>query len=190
MHQISHTRKCIFIHIPKNAGKSIEKKLFGEEYGGHYPISFFKQTYPEQFKHYFKFCVVRNPWDKLVSAYHYLKSGRMANSQKFQKYTTFRQFVVEYVNMLSHDQLIDHVKTQSWFITIDGGVCVDEILKFETLDHDFEKIKNKVNYEDVLPHIGELKREHYTHYYDDETIKIVENLYKEDIERFGYKYDI
>ena len=85
---ISHEHKCIFIHVPKCAGESIETALMGRpnwesddpNYASlglpddskigqdkHYTISQWKDHI--NFTNYFKFSFVRNPWDRVYSAY-------------------------------------------------------------------------------------------------------------------------
>ena len=101
---ISHKYKCIFVHIPKNAGSSVEKAFgFSDihhkgyskhtpywRYFGHwsndinrieYPIdktrlweensAYHNSVYMERAAEYFKFAIVRNPWDRLVSTWKY-----------------------------------------------------------------------------------------------------------------------
>jgi len=66
--------KTIFVHIPKNAGTSI-KAFFGnkEFYHKHKAIKEIKNENPEIYNSYRKFTVVRNPYDRMVSWYFYLK---------------------------------------------------------------------------------------------------------------------
>ena len=96
---ISHKHKCIFIHIPKNAGSSVErafgyikhikgkgkhdpawvnkgywhKNQIGREYPipKIYPSPHNDPSYAECWDEYFKFAIVRNPWSRLVSSYKY-----------------------------------------------------------------------------------------------------------------------
>ena len=73
---ISAEKKYIFIHIPKNAGTSIEASLTGAEQWKdeekHMTAWECKTKYGEQVWHeYFSFCVVRNPWDRLLSQYKF-----------------------------------------------------------------------------------------------------------------------
>ena len=91
---ISHHLKAIFIHIPKNAGESIEKAMgmYGglpaETLWGRVENRFVLQhltatelqdsglVTQEIWRQYFKFAVVRNPWSKAVSEYNwYLRYG-------------------------------------------------------------------------------------------------------------------
>ena len=83
---ISHKHKFIFIHIPNTAGTSIEKALYDEscqllpgewdyDRARYAPLNHLTLQElvdsalltPAQLQSYFKFCFVRNPWDRLVS---------------------------------------------------------------------------------------------------------------------------
>ena len=58
--------QTIFVHIPKAAGISINKSLFNNLGGGHIPLINYQLIFPkEEFENYFKFTIVRNPWDRL-----------------------------------------------------------------------------------------------------------------------------
>ncbi|WP_417698442.1 sulfotransferase family 2 domain-containing protein, partial [Psychromonas sp.] len=66
--------KCIFIHIPKTAGTSILMTLIGKDsLKDHSNYYDFKRINSVKFKKYYKFCFVRNPYDRAVSLYEYLK---------------------------------------------------------------------------------------------------------------------
>ena len=66
--------RCIFIHIPKTAGSSIVEMLFNEP-SRHIPYFVYRDANPEKFRQFFKFAFVRNPWDRLVSTYFFLREG-------------------------------------------------------------------------------------------------------------------
>ncbi|MEO0398451.1 MAG: sulfotransferase family 2 domain-containing protein [Pseudomonadota bacterium] len=70
---ISHKYRCIFVHIPRTAGSSIEDAICGKNWWSidpstkHITAKQAKQIYGEYWDDYFKFAIVRNPWDRCVS---------------------------------------------------------------------------------------------------------------------------
>lgn len=73
--EVEKEKEIIFIHVPKCAGRSVRKAV-GLPRDGHDRALWYKFHDPEKFRRYFKFTVVRNPWDRLVSAYFYLRQDR------------------------------------------------------------------------------------------------------------------
>ena len=60
--------RCIFVHIPKAAGMSVCRSLFGNLAGGHATLADYQIIFARaEFERYFKFTFVRNPWDRFVS---------------------------------------------------------------------------------------------------------------------------
>ena len=77
-----------------------------------------------------------------------------------------------------------------WLKNNSGKVCVDFVGRVENIESDFQKVCGDlgVKYK-KLKKVKKLnKRPHYSKFYDDETRKIVEKLYKKDIEYFNYDY--
>ena len=132
-----------------------------------------------KFNSYIKFCVIRNPYDKMVSLYFYNKSRN-----KIPSNMTFKQFVKsgKKCNNLKHHGLRS-VSTCKYFI------------RYETLYEDIKKmckILKITNYDiNLLPsHKSDTKRDsrNYRKYYDDETKDIVHKGHKKEFELFGYKF--
>ena len=68
---ISHKKKFIFFHVPKAGGSSIfDMKL--KQYQGHRPVTDFSK---EEREKCFTFSIVRNPYNRLLSAHSYLTGG-------------------------------------------------------------------------------------------------------------------
>jgi hypothetical protein len=74
--------KLLFCHIAKNGGSTIHKimeKLDNLEFcDQHYSLIMFKKLInnDELFNECLKFCIVRNPWDRMVSTYFFRKSKK------------------------------------------------------------------------------------------------------------------
>src|SRR4051812_39230730 len=79
---ISHEHRCIFVHIPKTAGNSVNR-VFGIGWQDHKDLQRYHAELPaELFATYFKFAIVRNPWDRLLSDYNYqVKKSRPKDSK-------------------------------------------------------------------------------------------------------------
>jgi hypothetical protein len=140
---------------------------------------------PEWFEKLNAFSIVRNPFDRMVSWYTYSKQRqRNANFRIYQQFTTFEEWILagaptqweteEYYN----DRIV--TSQRSW-LTYDGDPCGDlaipesSIFRFETFQ--FEGHENAS------------RTRRYQDYYNDQTIELVTNMVKGDLEFFGYKYD-
>jgi hypothetical protein len=69
-----------------------------------------------------------------------------------------------------------------------GLVFVDCIIRFEQLQNDWDYVSKRIGVPSELPHLKGTKHTHYTDYYDDESIRIIGDLYKTEIEALGYKF--
>ena len=99
----------IFIHIPKAAGVSVNKAIYGKTLG-HYYASELKRFIPVTFQHSFKFAVVRHPVDRLFSAYSFAKIGgtkemRMHNENYYRSHKDFKSFESFVLNWLAVQNL-------------------------------------------------------------------------------------
>jgi len=232
---ICHHYNCIFIHIPKCAGQSVERiflDAIGLSWENRAPLLLRRNDKPElgpprlahliardyvackyvtqqQFENYFKFSIVRNPWDRVVSFYKYLG---------FYKCADFKRFLGEYFLRRLWTGKYWFVRPQYEFIYDENGECmVDYIGRFECLQNCMNNVGNRIGLEvprmprvnksyKTLPkptvRLGELYRytirrymnrtkpmlSDYRAYYDDESISRVAHLYKRDIELFGYEF--
>jgi hypothetical protein len=146
----------------------------------HVPLWYLKKNIPEkEFNLYFKFGFVRNPWSRLVSAYHYsvnwykLNNHPRCNSKKFNDFSTW----MNDHNPYKYGNQLRYVRG-----------C-DFIGKTENLQQDFNIICDKIKIpQQQLPHRNATKHKHYTEYYDDETRQIVAEKYAKDIEYFNYEF--
>lgn len=163
-----------------------------------------------EFERYYKFAFVRNPWARLVSEYRY----RPFYVHRFD----FKTFVLKKLPSPGWSDLYRHVMPQRRYLVDEAGrMLVDFVGRFENLQADFDRVCAMLALEDTeLPkanvtrvaaaslfsrttwyrimgalegrfHVPEWKD--YRDYYDSETREYVADLYREDIEAFGYAFD-
>lgn len=203
---ISHEYKCLFLHIPKCGGTTVEtsfkawdnktESFLGQGDGSsqHFILKDIIKFRPEC-SDYFKFTFVRNPFSRLVSIYNY----SLQESRKNQDYIqsnhalnlSFKDFCLNLDFNIKKYCYRFHDTSLCFYILDDNyKVTVDFIGKIENFQSDFDyvcDILNKPKCE--LPHILKSNiNKHYTEYYDEDTYNIVLNKYKQDIEYFGYTF--
>jgi hypothetical protein len=201
---INHKYKFIFVHIQKTAGSSISNVLSNIDGTESilYPHSFINAIDFEQYNEYFKFCFVRNPWDRLFSWYKMmLKKGvhndfskyLLENSRSFSEFLNLTDIIYE-TSRLEWDEYASYPKSISFnqldYITDNNGnVLVDFIGRFESLEEDYNKIMEKIGIPNLpLPHINQSSNGDYKNFYTDKDIEKVYNMCKKDIDYFGYKF--
>lgn len=169
---ISRKHKSIFIHIPKTGGTSItcglgieqtKENLHGTELS-HLTANQIKERIDQGIWHqFFKFAVVRNPFDRLVSEWAYQKKPRSFKDFALGFSITSTHFVPQ------HNFINDEV----------------EVYRFE----EYEVIKEVLEKKGChIPHMNKSKRSDYREYYDTETRAFVENAYQADLQRFDYRF--
>ncbi len=192
--------ESIFVHIPKCAGISVTRALYGRLVGTHHGVKSFQMIYSKaEMDHYFKFTIVRNPWSRLVSAYTFLKSGGLTDGDKawakehLSQFDDFGRFVREWVNPKNVLTYIHFNYQHRYVVDPNGYMPIDYVGYFENLKNDFKNIASIMGKDVELPHHNptksKVKRLPYTEMYDDETRQIVADVYRQDIERFGYTFD-
>jgi hypothetical protein len=191
--------KTIFIHIPKAAGMSVCMSLYGHLAGGHDPVARYQFVFSKNdFYSYFKFTFVRNPWDRLFSAYTFLKKGGISKQDadwaaaNIAKYNNFEQFVTEWVNKENIGGYT-HFIPQMELLCLPGTdkLQVNFLGYFENMQSDFDYVTKKFGREITLPHINKTdgRAISYIEVYNKGMIDIVREVYKADIDMFGYSFD-
>jgi len=193
---ISLNKKFIFIHIPKCAGTSIEDLILDEScilnsnswphnLKVNYPLNHLTLDdikgsnilYPN-FNNFFSFTFVRNPFERLISEYFYLKP-RLNLTEDIKKELIF-------LSSKSESGIFgNHCLSQSKFINDD----INFVGKIEKLQQDFNIICDKIKVKKKnLARKNTTIHDHYSKYYDEECKDIVSERYKEDLENFNYKF--
>ena len=188
------TREYIFIHIPKTGGSSVAKALHGGP-SSHQPAQLYLRANSRKFARYFSFAFVRNPYDRLVSSFHFLKSGGMNEQdrtwaeQNLGQVNDFADFVQNCLTLELAESWV-HLRPQCNFITnLDGDLCIDFIGRFESIDADFEQIARRLNLDARLEKTNVGSRDKYENYYDDSLRAKVAQIYRRDFDLLGYSTD-
>ena len=161
----------------------------------------------------FTFTFVRNPFDRLVSAFNHVVMEnliriQLKNETIKQKhlFMLFDLFVMRGLKNWDKDDISmqsasSHWMPQSFFVEFDGYQMVDFVGKYENLETDWKYVANKIQVSEELPFVGismtgkEYKKTreliqniHYSEFYkNQEIIDIVREFYKRDIELFNYE---
>lgn len=194
------TQGNLFVHIPKCGGITIHnffnKNLAKYHYFSHSQM----QNIPTNIlKTSFKFTFVRNPWARIASLYHFWKQqdetspyyhwDKIVVDWIHNKNIRFPDFVESIVKKHPAVNRYPHCKPYIGYMFHNPEKQLDYIGKLETIQQDFENICEKVDVNPIkLETLNKSSHGIYMNYYDDKTRKLVANLYKTDIEYFGYKF--
>ena len=212
---ISISKRFLFIHVQKTGGNSIFQALReysderiitpGPTQDGVERFGTVNDTYPTILKHsslaeygsalapelfasLYKFAVLRNPWDRMISWYFSphrqlpqanrgpgWQAARGWDRQHFLKFLGRRQASRQHLCLAGSPSLAHDL---------------DFLMRFERLDEHFADLCRRLDIPPrPLPKYNRSDRLHYSHYYDDELRALVAEMFQEDIEFGGYRFE-
>jgi len=214
---ISDKFNFIFFHVPKAAGSSIiegfrknypktvvinenneklKQHLISNEYKNwpnHTNSKTMKAYLGEKvFNNYFKFAFVRNPFDKLVSIYHYVKQKEAKIFEgKIQQLPKFNQNIISSKSFEHWVKECNLGDTQFSFLTSNAGeLLVNYVGKTEHIQADLSYIYGILKTPNMyVSKVNTSKRKDYRSYFDNESIDIASQKFKDDVHFFGYDFD-
>ena len=195
---ICHKHKCIFIHIPRTAGSSIETSISKIGWVRHLDqkhmlASNAKELYKDYWNDYFKFSIVRNPWDRMVSMTQYtpfygpyIRNGLLNVDEYRKKWPRVELDPRSYTSKVTRHPTPDAV-----YLNI-LNEPLDYIMRFETLEQDYNTLCHIIDCKNDLIHVEKNSKvdKHYTEYYDEPTKNKISQWYKKDITTFDYKFEV
>lgn len=213
---ISHGRKYIFVHIPKTGGTSLslaledramkDDILIGDTPKAKNRHNRIKgtQTSGRLWKHsrltdiyglvtqkdiesFFVFTIVRNPWDRMVSYYHWLQVQKFDHpAVRVAQENSFTNFLDNPMiqRSLRNDATRNYVSDQS------GTDQCDMYLRMERLDQDAQQLERNLGVKLAdLPRDNQSRRDKdYTGYYDAQSKNIIGTVFANDIAKFEYRF--
>lgn len=206
---ISHPHRCIFVHIPKTGGSSVEDVIwpgprseaelwmgFTSRFRNRYQTGGLQHLCAHQirtvvgadvFDSYFRFAIVRNPWDKAVSQFAWL--SKRADLREYLGLPEQAGFAM-YLDRITAIQHVQWMPQLDFLRAPDGTMLVDHIGRFETLETDCARIFAAIGFAGkVLPHRrASVRARDYREYYTERTRDRLAEIYAEDIATFGYTF--
>ena len=139
---------------------------------------------------------MRNPWDRLHSAYHFLRRDGLGEKDKLfaqthLQFPSFDEFVKRWVNEENIRSFV-HFLPQHHFLCLPGRrrPAVDFLGRFESLAEDYETVRARVPGAKPLEHLNRTDdRPSYLDEYSDESREIVARVYRRDIAMLGYAFE-
>ena len=198
--------KLIFCHIAKNGGQTVhgimEKIGKLEICDKHYSLNQIKEILNDDklFNESYKFCIVRNPYERMVSTYFFRKLRKEKDfGPKKQWDLNFSDWIKyiysnEYKNLnLKHGNVLNNVdyhfgSSIKWVMDTENKIIADKIIKFENMNSELLELFSSFGFNIEVIKRNSTNHKHYREYYDDISRKLVEEHFIEDIKYFDYKF--
>ena len=195
-----NNKKFIFVHIPKCGGTSISHCMStgNNEF---YKYNGFRHNTLEQdiefcniqknslnINETFVFSSVRNPWDRIVSVYHFhriLKENKYPWVE-FCKKHSFLDFIK--YSEENHKKMIVFT-TYMEFLSQNNEFCVDYIIDFNNINNDFKFISNLFDVTAALPKVNKTNHKEYKFYYNSYSEEVIRNHFINDIKFFQFCFE-
>ena len=177
-----------FAHINKTGGSSIEKAL-GLSFEHRTALEIKACIGDRRWAQRYSFAFVRNPWDKVVSHYHYRVSRQHRGLDGDPiDFVTWVKLAYGQNDPRYYDQPKMFMPQMDWICDENGEVLIDFIGRFERLSEDFSMVCRQLGVSVELPHLKKSEHANYREYYTDVTREIVRQWFARDVEVFGYEF--
>lgn len=183
---VSEERQFVYMKPTKTAGTSVlrhllEPRVPGLVHAKDHPGQFDawrRALTDERLSRYFIFAVVRNPWDRLVSA-----------AEQFD--ISIKDLVSDFETYCEDEMIRIHTLPQVHYTHLHDRPFVDVICRFEALETDLATVFDRLGLDlPALPHANRTVRGHYSRYYDAATREQVAKIYARDIACYGYRFQV
>ncbi|WMS41721.1 hypothetical protein RDV64_16825 [Acuticoccus sp. MNP-M23] len=132
---------------------------------------------------FFKFCTIRNPWDKTVSAFYFARPA-VREKTVSKQIEIFRAWLGRDDVRKLRDRDIYYIKDRP---------AMDDYIRFHRLSEDVERIADKLRLPvENLPEIHRQSRNRaiaYADFYDDSARERVADMYRCEIADFGWRFE-
>jgi hypothetical protein len=183
-----YLRPFVFIHINKTGGSSIEKALgIGQDHST--ALEKYRQLGAAAWDRKYTFAMVRNPWDKVVSHYHYrVRTNQTGLGDRPIPFEEWLQRCYVDRDPRYYDQPRMFMPQRQWLVDEEDQLLVEFIGRFETLREDFAEVCRHLSIDAELGHAKPSPRGCYRDYYSPQSEALVAGVFAADLELFGYRF--
>lgn len=183
------------MHISKSYTQGLEKKMRATKDHQGYEHARWRDWNEDIRNNYKGVAIVRNPWDRVVSRYFFLYKVMHVEGTQPEDYgdaSSFEAFLEER-HKWGNEEYMWHRAIRNWYPAYDH-VCDDEdkvrcdILRFENYNEDVKLYFNTLTNPEPR-NVTAVNKGSYKDLYTPETIQIVADWYKKDIDYWGYDFD-
>lgn len=185
------------MHVPKAAGTTISHALYGRSLG-HLKAADIRFFAPLTFSRLYKFGLVRNPWDRAVSAYHFVCQGGTETAGVYRReqyqipeFRSFEVFVREWLVGRSLRKLDPVFQPQRDYLYGANDVLLaDFVGKVEQFDDAMERVFERLGRRIPIRSLNRSVREadFRSYYPNNALIQAVGDAYADDIRLFNYDF--
>lgn len=186
-----HTRKCGGSSIIKSFGNDVtdwDRYNCGTLSKGIMPDGkCYGDWHDSLMDDFFIFTSVRNPWDKMVSAYFYSGKGMQIHGRVMG----FKEFINNLPRKEDNFTWWIHATANlsDYLYTESGHLAAHKVLRFEKLTEDYNNLMSELDYSYKLPHVNKSNRpKGYKDIYTEETKGMVAKIFEKDIDNFKYTF--
>ncbi len=195
------SHRAVFVHIPKTGGSTVTTVLKRDTFLGPKrnlsdprgdaceTIFEIRDLLGAEFDEFFSFSFVRNPWDRFVSAYHYVMERR-PELEQVTVHKRFEDFVRAFEADPDTFKAIRYFRPQNaYLLDENGNIPVDFVGRFERFEQDLGTVLDRLGvHRSLIRHRKKSRRSDYRDYFDARSQEIVADAYRADIEAFDYSY--
>jgi len=133
---------------------------------------------------FFVVTLVRNPWDRMVSYYHWLKD------QTFDHRAIELAKSHDFSGFLNHPETVSTQTAEIYSGYVAGREATTCFVRLEALAEDIQPFEAHLGFKLDIPHVNRSERiADWCGYYSDADAELVGQMYAEDIARFGYCFE-
>jgi len=203
---ISISNRFLFIHVRKTGGIAVKKaldKLSCRHYEldhlwsinclkpklltHHTTLKQYNELLDESFLNsLFKFSIIRNPWERLISLYFSSHRGDVAwNKERFKSIVNNEPTLKDYICINNSK----YTKSESSDKIVQLDKDIEYLMRYENIESEFEEVQKLLGLEKIkLPFLNRSSRSDYKSYYDETLYEIVRCKFIQEIDFGKYSF--